>query len=91
MRAFQRIGAFLKPTTRFIQVFGHYANRSVIDVKENELRWLVKGNHLNVKMRIENGYVIVKSNGIIVGLGLLIGDKIRIQVPKKDIKNLKMP
>ncbi|MCP4666800.1 MAG: hypothetical protein GY849_10575, partial [Deltaproteobacteria bacterium] len=46
MRAFQKVGAFVKPTTRMIQIFGHYATRGKLEIDESQLSRLLAGDEL---------------------------------------------
>ena len=85
MKMFQEIGEFIKPTTRFIQMFGDKATRAVLEIGEQELRDLAAGKYLYRDMDIDNGYVILSMNNSILGLGLLINGTIRTQIPQREI------
>ncbi|MFC1863039.1 hypothetical protein ACFL1Z_03705 [Thermodesulfobacteriota bacterium] len=85
MKVFQEVGKFIKPTTRFIQMFGHTATRAILEINKQDLRDLVAGNFLPVDMGIDNGYVILSIENRILGLGLLIDGCIRTQIPRKEI------
>jgi len=86
LRAFHRVGSFIKPSTRMIQVFGHLATRAIIDLNGADLNKLIAGEFLPVKMELENGYVILSLRGVILGLGLLIDGTVRSQLPKKEVR-----
>jgi len=86
LRAFQRVGSFIKPSTRMIQIFGHLASRAIVDINRTELNKLIAGEFLPVKMELENGYVILSLNKEILGLGLLIDGMVRSQIPKKEVR-----
>ena len=88
LKAFHEIGEFVKPTTRMIQIFGHSATRGVFNIYAEDLQRLIAGEFIAVDMDIDNGYVILTLDGIILGLGLLIDGKIRSQIPKKDLRFL---
>ena len=88
LRAFNQVGDFVKPTTRMIQVFGHYATRARLEIGEGQLRKLVAGKISQVDMEIENGYVILLIKGQPLGLGLFINGMIRSQIPRKEIRLL---
>lgn len=85
MKVFQEVGEFIKPTTRFIQMFGHTATRATLEINKQELKDLVEGKFLPVAMDADNGYVILSIEGRILGLGLLIDGSIRTQIPHKEI------
>ena len=81
LRAFQKTGKFVKPTTRLIQIFGDRATRAKFDIDEEQLKKLLKGALLSVDLELENGYVILTFQGRPLGLGLLIDGMIRSQIP----------
>ena len=85
MKVFQEVGEFMKPTTRFIQMFGHTATRATLKIDKQELRDLVEGKHLPVAVDVDNGYVILSIENRLLGLGLLIDGSLRTQIPKKEI------
>lgn len=87
LKAFQEISTYLKPTTRFIQVFGHNANKAVYSINAKDLKLLLSGEPLHADPLIDNGYVILRFEGSSLGLGLLINGKIKSQIPKKDLIN----
>jgi len=88
LRAFQRINAFIKPTTRFIQLFGHLATKARMDIDAGQLARLSAGDRLPVDLGIGNGYVILFINGQSLGLGLLIDGKLHSQIPRKELNFL---
>jgi len=85
MRAFRRIGRFVKPSTRMIQIFGQKAIRSRLDMDEQELQKMAAGKPLPVDLNLQNGYVILSLKGHIVGLGLLIDGMVRSQIPRREL------
>ena len=88
LRAFQRIGKFVKPSTRMIQVFGSLATKARVEIDEDQLEKLVSGEPLHIELEIEDGYVILLFAGHILGLGLLIEGKILSQIPRNEISFL---
>jgi hypothetical protein len=88
MKAFQRVGEFLKPTTRMIQVFGPLATRSVLTLEPGQLQTMLEGKALVLDQALENGYVILTLQGHVLGLGLSIGGRVRLQIRKVDLKSL---
>ena len=88
LRAFQRVGRFLKPTTRFMQIFGYYASRAVIHLNDVHLTTLKEGETLQGDMALENGYVILSFQKHILGLGLQVDGRIHSQIPRRDIASL---
>lgn len=88
LKAFQEVGRFIKPATRMIQLFGHRAEKAVLEIDMDDLNRLRKEGHIEVRMGIDNGYVILSCRSGVLGLGLLIDDRLILQLPKKDIRFL---
>ena len=87
LRAFQEIGAFVKPSTRFIQIFGKAATRAKVEIDEKQLRRLIADEALSLDLDLDNGYVILTlEGGQILGLGLLIDGRVRSQIPRKELR-----
>ncbi|MCF8062815.1 MAG: hypothetical protein K9M82_09885, partial [Deltaproteobacteria bacterium] len=63
IKAFHRIRAFLKPTTRLIQIFGRHATRARVELPREALSALARGEELPLKRDLENGYVILTLDG----------------------------
>jgi len=87
LRAFQKIGVFVKPTTRLIQVFGSVATKARIEIDDEQLARLVAGEELSMDMDLDTGYVILEQrNDRVLGLGFFINGKVRSQIPKKELR-----
>lgn len=86
MRAFQRVGGFVKPSTRFIQAFGHHATKAWVEIDRDQLEKLVQGEELPLGLELEKGYVILclKDKGIL-GVGFYISGALRSQLPHKEL------
>ncbi|MCP4667305.1 MAG: hypothetical protein GY849_13165, partial [Deltaproteobacteria bacterium] len=92
MRAFQKVGAFVKPTTRMIQIFGHYATRGKLEIDESQLSRLLAGDELYQDMNMEKGYVILTFGAHhILGMGFFIEGRIRSQIPRKELRQAMVP
>lgn len=85
LKAFHRVGKFVKPATRMIQMFGHLATRARVEMDEVQLQKLVDGEPLNVEMEVEDGYVVLSFEDRILGLGLLIEGKVHLQIPRNEL------
>jgi NOL1/NOP2/fmu family ribosome biogenesis protein len=83
-KAFQKINRYVKPTTRFIQIFGRNATRAIVNVKQNGFKRLETGEPFPVDLVLENGYVILSFSGHLLGLGLLIDGRVHPQIPRKE-------
>ena len=88
IKAFQEVGSFIKPTTRFIQYFGGMAKKAVFHIDEDQLERLLDGEYLPFDQDLENGYVILSLKGQVLGLGLLINGSVRSQLPLNDVRFL---
>ena len=86
LKAFQKVGAFIKPTTRLIQVLGPRATRSIVNLSGSELRTLVNEGAVDSPCcRGEDGYVILCLENYALGLGLQIRGRLLSQIPRKDL------
>jgi NOL1/NOP2/fmu family ribosome biogenesis protein len=86
LKAFQKVGAYIKPTTRLIQVFGRNAKKSNWKLTEKELKALVKEGVIDVPaLGMEDGYVILWFEEYVLGMGLLIRGRLKSQIPRKDL------
>jgi len=86
LKAFQRVGSFVKPTTRLVQVFGRKASKSTWNLEEVELRALVRDGIVDFPERgFEDGYLILRFGEYVLGLGLLIRGRLKSQIPRKDL------
>ncbi|MFW6099733.1 MAG: hypothetical protein ACOC79_04470 [Thermodesulfobacteriota bacterium] len=86
LRAFQRVGNFIKPTTRFIQGFGHHATKGVFAVGADQLGALLGGEGIPVDLPLNKGYVILTlGTSRILGLGFFDHHAIRSQLPRKEL------
>jgi NOL1/NOP2/fmu family ribosome biogenesis protein len=91
LKAFRKVGAFIKPTTRMVQRFGRGAIRARIEMDEGALARLMAGEQLKVDLGIDNGYLILSLPGNhILGLGLYINGHIRSQISKKELRQTMM-
>ncbi len=87
LRAFQRVGAFFKPTTRFIQTFGTAATKARVEIGEGQLQRLVAGQKLDMDLDLSKGYVILTlGRKRILGLGFFADGKVRSQIPRRELR-----
>jgi len=87
LRAFQRVGHFVKPTTRFIQIFGRFATRARVQIGTTQLKALLEDEKIHVDLKLDNGYVIlVFGENRVLGLGLYLNGRLSSQLPKKEIR-----
>ena len=89
MKAFQSIGAFVKPATRMIQKFGHIATKARLEINKEQLLRLLAGQHIPVQFDFDEGYVILDfREQWILGLGLFVNGKVRSQIPRKELREI---
>ena len=87
IKAFQKVGAFVKPTTRMIQAFGHTATRARVEVDEKQLQSLLADEALPMDLSLEKGYVILSlGKDLILGAGFYGQGKVRSQLPRKELR-----
>jgi len=87
IRAFHKVGRFIKPTTRMVQCFGHLATRGIVRVNWAQLGRLASGEKLTIDLPLEDGYVILSlQEGPIVGVGFWAKGRLRSQIPKKELR-----
>ena len=87
LKAFNRIGDFIKPTTRMMQIFGSAATKARIEIDEKQLGALLSGEELASETDMEKGYVILTIKGNrVLGLGFLINGRVRSQLPRKEVR-----
>ena len=86
LKFFRRIGGYIKPTTRFIQMFGSKAQRSRYELNELELQQIMADEPIDVEWPIEPGYVILLFKNDIIGLGFLSQNRIQPQLPGQKSK-----
>jgi NOL1/NOP2/fmu family ribosome biogenesis protein len=87
MKAFQRVGAYVKPATRMIQSFGHNASRARVDLNRQQVLRLLAGEPLPIDLDLDEGYVILSLHERwILGLGLFVDGRIHSQLPRKTLR-----
>lgn len=91
LKAFQTVGRYIKPTTRMIQVFGHHAASSVLDLTEYDIEKMAQGSYISSDMAVDNGYIILSFKGAVIGLGLFIDGRITSQIPRRDLVSFVRP
>jgi hypothetical protein len=87
LKAFKQIGAYIKPTTRMIQIFGNAATKARLDINIRQLQLLLNEDMIPTDLDMEMGYVILtlgKTN--ILGLGFYSQGQVRSEIPKKELR-----
>ena len=87
LKAFQKVGAFVKPTTRMIQTFGHTATKARLEIDQRQLERFLGGEDLPIALDLEKGYVILSlGEDMILGAGFYGEGKIWSQIPRKELR-----
>ena len=87
MKAFQKVGVYIKPTTRLVQAFGHAATRARLVLDEAQLYRLLGNEDLPMDLDLEKGYVIISfENNMILGLGFYGHGRLKSQIPRKEFR-----
>jgi NOL1/NOP2/fmu family ribosome biogenesis protein len=73
----------LKPTTFGMQVLGRQATRNVIELSDEQAKRLVNGESLmSIEADAENGFVLLKWQGFIAGVGFYKRPVLKSQIPR---------
>jgi NOL1/NOP2/fmu family ribosome biogenesis protein len=87
LKAFKKVGAFIKPSTRMIQVFGPAATKARLEIDIRQLKRLLAGEEIPLDLDLGKGYIILElGTNRILGLGLFIDGKVRSQIPRKELR-----
>jgi hypothetical protein len=83
-----RIAGAIKPSTNFIQMFGHLAVKNVISLSREQAARFAKGDDLECEEG-SDGYVILSYAGQPLGCGMLKGKNLKNLLPKSRRQELK--
>ncbi|MEM2740300.1 MAG: hypothetical protein QXQ29_05825 [Candidatus Bathyarchaeia archaeon] len=73
----------LKPTTIFLQVFGRYATKNIVELRsEEEAVTFMSGGSIAREYNVEEGFVIVKLGDDILGCGFYSNGVLKSKIPK---------
>ena len=87
LKAFHKVGAFIKPTTRIIQMFGHAATKAKFAIDGEQLQRLVNNQDLPLNVSMDKGYVILSlGEDTVLGLGFYGHGKVKSQIPRKELR-----
>lgn len=75
----------IKPDNDLVQIFGSYATRNLVDLKEYQMEKFLRGEILKVGLlpNIEKGFIIVRFENLPVGTGKYNGEEIRSAVKRE--------
>ncbi len=84
----RKVSHYLKPTSAFLQRFGEFAKRNIVELSCEEIKKIKKEGRVEKDLPIEPGYVILKDNHWILGCGLYLPGKIISYLEAKVIRTL---
>jgi NOL1/NOP2/fmu family ribosome biogenesis protein len=84
LKAFDKVGKYLKPTTRMIQIFGHDATKGVCHLSGDEFENLLRGEPVEVDGTMEEGFVVLRLREHVLGVGLLMQGKITSRIRQSE-------
>lgn len=92
LKAFRKVGDYIKPTTRMIQIFGRGATRGRVELDPSALIRLLEGEEIPLDLPMEPGYVILGWMGKgILGMGLYLQGALRSQIPVQELRRIHVP
>ena len=72
----------LKPTTFGMQVLGGHATRNMVDVNDEQAKLLINGGSLSAEVEVDNGFVLLRWRGFVVGVGFYKRPVLKSQIPR---------
>ena len=81
MPLLRRVKTHFKPTSAVLQLLGRYATKNIISLKPIELKKLVEKKGIEAEFPVSPGYVILLTEGVIVGCGLYVPGRLLSQFP----------
>ncbi len=72
----------LKPTTFGMQVLGRQATRNVVELSDEQAKRLINGGSTSADLDADNGFVLLRWRGFIVGVGFYKRPVIKSQIPR---------
>lgn len=84
----RKVSKYLKPTSVFLQRFGHLATKNIVILSQEEISILKEKNKIEIELDLEPGYVILKDKYWILGCGLYLPGRLFSYLGEKITKNL---
>jgi len=72
----------VKPTTFGMQVLGGQATRNVVELTDEQAKLLINGGSMNVDVEADNGFVLLRWRGFVVGVGFYKRPVLKSQIPR---------
>jgi len=88
LKAFDKVGKYLKPATRMVQIFGHHATKGVYLLSDYELEKLLRAEPVEVASGMGDGFVILRFRKQVLGVGLLIQGRITSRIRQSEAQRM---
>jgi NOL1/NOP2/fmu family ribosome biogenesis protein len=88
LKAFDKVGKYLKPATRMIQLFGQHATKGVHRLTDAEFERLLRDEPLEVGKTMEDGFVILRLREHVLGVGLLMQGTITSRIRQSEAQQM---
>lgn len=72
----------VKPTTWAMQILGRHATRNCIELSREQVVRLISSGQLELDALAANGFVIIRCEGLQVGVGLYKRPLLKSQIPR---------
>lgn len=72
----------VKPTTFGMQVLGEQATRNVIALTDEQAKLLINGGSMSLEADTDNGFVLLRWRGFVVGVGFYKRPVLKSQIPR---------
>jgi len=65
-----------------MQVLGGQATRNVVELADEQAKLLINGGSIETEVEADNGFVLLRWKGLVVGVGFYKRPVLRSQIPK---------
>ncbi len=72
----------VKPTTFAMQILGKKAMKNRIEVNDEQAKGLINGSSIEIDAAVENGFVLIVWQGLVLGVGLYKKPLLKSHIPK---------
>ncbi len=72
----------VKPTTFGMQVLGGQATKNVVELDDEQAKLLINGGSINIEAGADNGFVLLKWRGFVIGVGFYKRPVLKSQIPR---------
>ena len=88
---FRKMQHHLKPTTAALQRFGAHATRNIVDLSPSQTVTLFRHQTYDTEMALTPGYVLLRSEGHLLGCGLYTPGRLRSLIPQRQVSHQHLP